>query len=179
MEKGKKKVKKTTVKYKTAEQDEIVKFFVVVLVVLLCVGAIYLLTRAFVTKDLFNKDESKVEEVISGEINYEVAIMGQILNRPYKEYYVAIYNQEEGDYIADMANLVYKYGKKEKHKHIYTVNLANKLNADYYDPEKVNTKAQKLEDIKVGDITLIKVKNGKIVKYLVDLSKMEKELGVE
>ena len=156
-----------------------IKFVIVILVVLLSVGAIYLFTRAFVTKDLFKEDSSPTETVQEGKVNYEVAIMGQILNRPYKEYYVAIYNQEEGDYIVDMSNLVFNYGKKEKHKHIYTVNLANKLNADYYAPDKVNTKAQKLEDIKVGDITLIKVKNGKIVKYLVDLSKMEKELGVE
>ena len=34
-------------------------------------------------------------------------------------------------------------------------------------------------DMKFGDITLMKVKKGKVVKYITDLSKMEKELGVE
>ena len=33
--------------------------------------------------------------------------------------------------------------------------------------------------MKVGDITLIKVKNGKIEKYIVDYAKMEKELGLK
>ena len=71
---------------RTAEQEEMFKFVIVILVVLACVGGIYLLTRAFVTKDLFNKDETK--ETAKGEINYNSAIVGNIMNRPYDEYYV-------------------------------------------------------------------------------------------
>lgn len=179
MEKEKSKVKKNKVNYKTTEQEEIKKFLIVVLVVMVCVGAIYLTTRAFVTKDLFKDKTEEVEQVTPGSINYEVTIMGQLLNRPYDEYYVAIYNTAEGDYITDMAMLVYNYSQKEKHLHMYTVDLSNVLNSDYYDPENVNVDAQTLEDIKVGDITLIKVKKGKINKYIVDYAKMEKELGLE
>ena len=179
MEKEKKKVKNIKVKYQTAEQEEIKKFIIVVLVVLLCVGAIYILTRAFVTKDLFKSGDEEKKEVIPGVFNYEVAIMGQILNRPYDEYYVVIYNQQEGDYISDMSTMVYNYTKKEKHLHMYTVDLSNVMNSDYYDPENVNVNAKTLNEIKVGDITLIKVKNNKINKFIVDYSKMLKELGIE
>lgn len=178
MEKGKKKVKTNKVNYQTSEQEEIKKFLIVVLVVLLAVGAIYLCTRAFVTKDLFNSKDETEEVITPGTINDNVAIMGQILNRNYDEYYVAIYNSI-GEFSSDMSRMVYNYGQKEKHLHIYSVDLNNKLNVDYYDPESVNVKAQSLEDIKVGDITLIKVKKGKIDKYIVDYSKMLKELGVE
>lgn len=174
--KNKKNVNK--VNYKTVEQEEIKKFIIVILVVLFCVAAIYLLTRAFVTKDLFKKEEEKTEEVIPGEVNYNVAIMGQLLNRPYDEYYVAIYDTT-GDYMADMSTLLYNYTSKEKHLHIYTVDLSNALNAGYYDPENVNEKATDLSEIKLGDITLIKVKKGKVNKYIVDYSKMQKELGIE
>ena len=177
-----KKVKSKKVKnkvgYKTVEQEEMKKFLIVIIVVLLCVGGIYVLTRAFVTKDLFKEKEEKVEEVVPGVVNYDVAIMGQLLNRPYNEYYVVIYDST-GDYMADMSTLVYNYNSKEKHLHMYTIDLSNSLNASYYDPEKVNEKAASLEEIKVGDITLIKVKKGKINKYIVDYSKMQKELGVE
>lgn len=179
MEKEKKKVKKNIVNYKTAEQEEIKKFIIVILVIILCVGGIYLVTRAFVTKDLFSSNEPETEEVVPGTVNYEVAIMGQLLNRPYDEYYAVIYNQVEGDYIAEMTSLVYDYTNKEKHLHMYTIDLSNKLNESYYDAENVNVKAKKLKDIKVGDITLIKVKNGKIVKFIVDYAKMQKELGIE
>lgn len=179
MEKENKKVKKNKVKYQTAEQQEIKKFIIVILVVIACVGVVYFVTRAFVTKDLFTESENETKDVVSGTVNYEVAIMGQLLNRPYDEYYAVIYNNVEGDYIADMSTLVYDYTSKEKHLHMYTIDLSNELNKGYYDPENVNTKAKKLSDVKVGDITLIKVKNGKIDKYIVDYAKMKKELGIK
>ena len=172
-----KKVKAKKVTYRTSEQDEMIKFIVVILVVLLSVGAIYLFTRAFVTKDLFKDETSPTETVQEGKVNYEVAIMGQLLNRPYKEYYAVIYDST-GDYSADMYSLVYSYSNKKNHKHIYTIDLSNELNKKYYDVENDNKKSTKVEDIKVGDITLIKVKNGKIEKYIVDYTKMEKELGI-
>ena len=165
------------VSYRTSEQDEMIKFVVVILVVLLSVGAIYLITRAFITKDLFEDKTDTSEVSQTGTVNYEVAIMGQLLNRPYKEYYAVIYDSE-GDYSSDMYTLITNYAKKENHKHVYTIDLSNKLNKEYYDAENVNKKATKVSEMKVGDITLVKVKNGKIDKYIVDYAKMQKELGV-
>ena len=182
MEKKKEVVKnkkvKNKVNYRTSEQDEMIKFIIVILVVLLCVGGIYLFTRAFDTKDLF-KEENKTSEVVQeGTVNYDVAIMGQLLNRPYKQYYAVIYDST-GDYSYDMISLVNSYLKLKEHKHVYTIDLSNELNKSYYDAEHVNTKATKVSEMKVGDITLVKVKNGKIDKYIVDYTKMEKELGIK
>lgn len=173
-----KKANQNKVVYRTSEQDEMIKFIVVILVVLLCVGGVYLFTRAFITKDLF-KDEVETSEVSQeGKVDYNVAIMGQLLNRPYKQYYAVIYDSE-GDYAVDMYSLVASYSKVKDHKHIYTIDLANELNKPYYDAEKVNKDAESVSEMKVGDITLIKVKNGKIDKYIVDLAKMKKELGIK
>ena len=175
---GKENSKKNRIKYQTDEQREIVRFVLVILIVILSVGVIYLATRAFVTKDLFKAKNETTEAVNPGVINYDVAIMGEILNRPYNEYFVAIYNKTDGKYISDMSSMVYLYSQKEKHLHIYTVDLANKMNEGYYDPEHVNEAAQNVSEMKVGDITLLRVKNGKITKYISDLDKMKAELGV-
>ena len=145
---------------------------------MLGVGGLYLATRAFVTKDLFGKEEKTEEKEVVGQVNYDVAIMGSLLNRPYKEYYAVIYDTT-GDYMYDMSSLVTAYKGVKDAKHIYTVDLNNKLNKDYYDPANVNTKAKTLNEIKVGDITLVKVKDGKISKYITDLDKMKSELGVK
>ncbi len=179
--------KATKIKFETAEQAEVKKFFVVILVVLICVGGIYLFTRAFVSKDLFKKDEPKTEEVVDGEVNYDVTIMGQILNRPYDEYYVLIYNQSEGEYMGEMANIRYEYDNKEDDKkiHMYSVDLANELNKSYYDKDNENTKAKTLDEIKVGDKTLLKIKKNKksgkleVSKYITDIDEMKKELKIE
>lgn len=172
------KAQNNKINYATTEQEEIRKFLIVILVVLVCVGGIYFCTRAFVTKDLFKKDNGEEEKITAGVIDYNVAIMGQLLNRPYTEYYAAIYNIPDGADSVKMTNLVDQYNAKETHLHIYTVDLSNELNKAYYDPENVNTKAKSLNEVKVGDITLIKVKDGKINKYIVDYEKMEQELGV-
>lgn len=183
-----KKVKRNNkIKFETTEQAEVKKFIIVIIVVLLCVGAIYLFTRAFVSKDLFKKDEPKVEDVTEGEVNYDVAIMGQILNRPYDEYYVIIYNQSEGEYLGDMASIVSEYSTKEDDKklHLYTVDLSNELNSSYYDKENENTKAKTLAEIKLGDKTLLKIKKNKksgkleISKYITDIDAMKKELDIK
>lgn len=180
MEKGKKKVNKNKVKYETTEQAEIKNFIIVIVVVLLCVGAIYLATRLFVTKDLFKKEEAPVEEVVPGKIDYSVATMGTMLNKEDKEYYIAIYDADpSSDYYYDMMVLISEYKALKEHLPIYVVDLSNHLNKSFYDPENVNVEAKTLEEIKVGDITLIKVKKGEIKKYIVDYAKMQKELGIE
>ncbi len=170
--------KKNKVYYANNEAGEFVNFLIIILIIALLCGGIYLATRAFVTKDLFDK-KSDTEEIVQGAINYDVATMGTMLNRPYSEYYVVVYDATEGDYISDMSSLVYNYNALEKHLHVYTVDLSNTMNKSYYDPENVNVNAKTLEEVKVGDITLIKVKNGSIVKYVTDLSKMKDELGVK
>lgn len=193
MEKKKQDVKKKAiktervnkVKFETAEQQELKKFLVVILVVVLCVGGIYLFTRAFITKDLFKKDEPREEVVTPGEVDYEKAVMGTIFNGEYDDYYVAIYNTVEGDYVSDMYILVYDYTEKENHKHMYTVDLSNEVfNGSYYDPENVNTNAKTLEELKVGDATLLRIQKNKktgkkeITKYITDIDAMKKELGL-
>ncbi len=177
-EKVKEAEKKNKVYYANNDVNEVKKFIFIMLALIVIVAGIYVCTRAFVTKDLFNKKEDKTEEVTEGSVNYDVASMGTLLNRPYDEYYVVIYDTKEGSYISDMSSLVYSYTQKDNHLHVYTIDLSNKLNEAYYDPENVNVNAKDLSEIKVGDITLIKVKSGKINKFIVDYSKMKTELGV-
>lgn len=174
-----KKANVKTLSIQTTEQSELKSFLIVILVVLVGVGLLFLATKAFVTKDLFgDKKEDTEEKEVVGEVNYDVTIMGSLLNRPYDEYYAVIYDTT-GDRMYDMSSLVTAYKEIKDAKHIYTIDLDNKLNESYYDPENVNTKAKKLSEVKVGDITLIKVKDGKINKFITDYTKMKKELGVE
>lgn len=163
-------------KLRTAEQEEMFKLVIIVLVVLACVGGIYLLTRAFVTKDLFNKDDTKESE--KGEINYNSAIVGNIMNRPYDEYYVIVYDTTS-DVAADLSSIITTFeNRTDKAKlHMYVVDLHNKLNADYYNPKKENTKATGVSSFRFGDKTLLKIKKGKVEKYITDLTKIKEELN--
>ena len=162
-------------KLRTAEQEEMFRFICVIFVVIIICAGVYLLTRAFVTKDLFKKDAS--EEVVAGKINYDVAIVGEILNRPYDEYYVFVFDKSSNS-ANEMSAIIYSYKSKEKHLHTYTVELSNPLNSKYYDKENENLNPTSAEDFRFGDTTLIKVKDGKIEKYINDIEKIRKELDV-
>ena len=88
-----KKANVKTLKIQTTEQSELKSFLIVILVVLVGVGLLFLATKAFVTKDLFgDKKENTEEKEVVGEVNYDVTIMGSLLNRPYDEYYAVIYD---------------------------------------------------------------------------------------
>ena len=178
MEKNKK--AKNKIKYNTGETEEIKNLVVVILVVALIVAGLYLVTRAFVTKDLFKKKDEEVEIVTPGEISYDTIVMGQIFQMDqYPEYYVAIYKQSDVQNKINMEDLVIDYYEKKNHLHVYTVDLDNEtFNGAYYDPENVNVNAQSLAEMKVGDITLLHIKKGKVVDYIVDYAKMKKALGL-
>ena len=143
------------------------------------VAAIYFLTRIFVTKDLGKKkNEAEVEEVIPGNINYTVAIVGQILNRPYDSYYVLVFDTT-GDKVNDAQDLMVRYNVKENRKHLYRVDLNNYANKDFYDKEHENPEAKSVSEFKFGDLTLLYIKKGKVEKYITDYAKMKAELGLQ
>ncbi len=168
---------KNRISYKTEEQKEMGKLIAIIVIVTIFVVGAYLITRAFVTKDLFTKDNQEEKTVIPGEINYDVAIVGTILSYDqYKEYYVAVYDSENTKFAGDMQAAVTTYVAKKKHLHVYTVDLSNEYNKGYYDPKNVKLNTNKVEDLRFGDVTLLKVEKGKIVKAITDLTKIKKEL---
>ena len=171
MGKGKRKIS-----YKTEEQKEVTRLVIIVLIISLAVVGVYFLTRWLVTKDLGKKTDEQ-EIVIPGEIQYTYITVGTILSRGDKEYYVAVYNTN-GDYSKDMSTYITNYRGTKKALPVYIVDLDDYFNEGFYDPEKINVNTDNVEDLKFGDVTLLKVEKGKIVKAITDLTKIKEALGV-
>ncbi len=162
------------VQYQTEEQREVIHFFIVLVVILIIVMCVYIFSKAFVF------DESLFEvSYEAGAIKDERAIVGTIFNRPEKEYYVIIYDESKGNAVYYSA-LTSKYSENEKALKVYHVDLDNELNAAFYvgNDGKSNKNASSVSDIKLKDLTLLKIKNGKIEKYLENITEIEKELAV-
>ena len=149
-------------KYRSEEQNEIIRFIRILIIVVVLILGIYFLTRIFVTKDLFNKEEPE-NEITAGSINYNVTLIGSMLNKPEEEYYVMIYDTENVRSIY-YSTLISNYGNNEEPLKIYFANLNNELNKKFYDPENENLDVNNISDLKVGDLTLIRVRNGSIVE---------------
>lgn len=163
------------VSYQTEEQKELFHFLIVLVSVIVLVLAVYFISKAFIVdKTLFEVN------YVAGEINEERAIVGTMFNRPEKEYYVMAYDESASQAVYYSA-LSSKYTTSQDGAlKVYHIDLSNTLNASYHvDNEKEsNKKATKPSEVKLKDLTLIKIKDGKIVKYLETISDIEKELAV-
>ena len=157
------------------EGNEIRNFIIIVLILAVIVVGIYGLTK------LFEKEEEYVYESVAGEINYNKLIVGNILNRPYDEYYVMVY---DGDTRAALkyGTLIENYMTKKDDKgyiKIYYCDLNNELNKPYYnvgDDNKSNPKAKKISELDFGDLTLLHIKKGKITEYIEDYKTIQDKL---
>ena len=140
------------------DDDKVIFRFIIILVVVLvsCVG-IFFATKYLVKKEDTTKEETSKEV----EIDNSVAIVGTMLNKKENEYYVIIYDKKSSDAYT-YSSLVTSYSSKPEHLPVYTVDLSNGLNSKYYSKEETNPKDENLNDLRFGDITLIKVTNKSI-----------------
>ena len=171
MSKKKKQIKEKDLKIETDEKTETIRFITILVVVLLVIGVVYGLTK------LFGKEESNYE-FAKGDINYEIVTAGTMLNRPFNEYYVMAYDSEDSDgiYYATIANL---YMRKSNSLKMYYCDLNNNFNKELVSKDGViNPKAKDVESLSLGEFTLLKIKDGKIVKYADGVDAVKKELSL-
>ncbi len=143
--------------YKTEESKEIMKFFIVLLVVIAII-----LVGFWITK-LANKKNSQDITYASGNIATDKVIVGTMLSRG-GEYYVLCYDTSKND-----ANIYVTYGENYKNKKaldLYYLDLSSEFNRKYYVDEDSNKEAKKIDELKITDGTLIRIKDGKIVEYI-------------
>ncbi|MBE6157116.1 MAG: hypothetical protein E7161_05215 [Firmicutes bacterium] len=161
-----KKVKPLRLQKSSEELNEVKVFVIIVALIAILIGAIYGLTEL-----LMGDEPTTNDSVVAGEINYNKVSVGTLLNRPYDNYYVIVYNSED-DKAALYSTILTKYMQKSSDKNyikIYFCDLNNNLNSVYYDVNgdgKSNSKATKVEEFDFGDVTLIKVEKGKVKKYI-------------
>ncbi len=171
-----KKIKKVDIdKYTSEESKEVKKFIIILLSIIVLVLAVYGITRLVNN----NKDNNEDRTVTTGAIDYDKVSVGTLFNRADDEYYVIVYDGEASNAIYYSA-LMNKYMKKEKSNKVYFCDLSNELNKKYYvgEDKESNPNATISSELAFKDLTLIKIKNGKIIKYLETLDTIKTELGI-
>ena len=171
-----KNIKKVDIdKYTSEESKEVKRFIIILLSIIVLVLAVYGITR-IVNKDKDNNDD---RTVTAGSIDYDKVSVGTLFNRADSEYYVIVYDGEAPNAIYYSA-LMNKYMDKEKSNKVYFCDLSNELNKKYYvgEDKDSNPNATTSSELAFKNLTLIKIKNGKIVKYLETLDTIKTELGI-
>ncbi len=153
------------------------QFLITLIIVIIGVVGIYLLTKYVVKKDNATNNSSTTEE--KNYIDPNTAIVGTMLNKSSDAYYVIIYDKTK-DNATTYYSLVSTYKAKDKALKVYTVDLSNSLNKKYIATDnKTNPKATNLEDLKFGEVTLLKVKNNKITEAYETTDAIKKALDVK
>ena len=162
-------------RYVSDEEHEIKRFVIILFSIIICIVIVYAITKILVKRDNANNPDDTVQ---AGVVDYNVVAVGSILNRPESEYYVLVYNQDDSTsaIYATYGNL---YSGKTDAKKMYYCDLNNELNKAYVASDGIgNNKAKTVKDFKFGEITLLKIKNNKIVSYLEDVDTIKQELGI-
>ena len=164
--------------YMQNEETKTMKqFLITLIIVIIGVVGIYLLTKYVVKKDNATNNSSNTEE--KNYIDPNTAIVGTMLNKSSDAYYVIIYDKTK-DNATTYYSLVSTYKAKDKALKVYTVDLSNSLNKKYIATDnKTNPKATNLEDLKFGEVTLLKVKNNKITEAYETTYAIKKALDVK
>ena len=171
MKKNEKKLYKSNKNVSDADYD-IKKFLIILTILIVVVVGLYFLSNAIVNKR--DNKESNVNTNIT--ISYDTLNVGMIFNRPYDEYYVIAYDSTLDDAMY-YSTLITNYSKKEDAIKIYYCDLSKKVNESYKAKDgSGNSKASSVQELSFGDVTLLKIRNKKIVNYIENIDQIKSAL---
>ncbi len=150
------------------DSKEIKKSLLVLLGVILLVVGLYFFTSLVVTKKDAQEKEKKDNQKVA--IDYDQTIIGAMLNRPYEEYYVLIYDKANAE-----ENAAYTTYKSKQAKKIYTIDINAKINAKYRG--QVNDFDNDLSKFLIAEDSLLLINNGKITKSFIGSEEIIKVLS--
>lgn len=172
-----KKIKKKTIKQQPVITDESYQFknlLIIIIVIVVLLVPLYFITKLVVK----NNDEDKtVTNTTEAVIQNEKILVGQLFNRPQSEYYVLAY-KSDNKFITLFDNYISDYTSKEDSLTFYKINLDEGLNKQYIKDE--TNISDDLNELKLSDTTLIKIKDGKIENYYIgndDVVEILKEIN--
>lgn len=139
----------------------------IIVIVILIIAIFYGLT-IIITK---NKKQSISDETKENvDIQYDEILIGSIYNQKETEYYVLV--ELESDYLT-LSSSINNYKKKENALKMYTCNLNNGFNKQYFG--EVSNFTNKYPTFSKS--TLLKIVNKQIVEYIEGTDDIQKKLG--
>ena len=170
------KIKKTKKKEEVVIDDAYsIKNIIKIMVILFILFGLFYLITYFLVKD--RKIETPTQESV---IDSSKIVLGQLLNRNEKEYFVLATksdnsNYSGANYLELYNNYINNYSQKEEALPFYYVDLNNALNKKYYSDELNIT--EEIENMKLNDDVLFRIKDGKISKTYIGKDKIIDKLS--
>ena len=139
-------------------ESELIKLLKTLGVIIAVILFIYLLTALVITKEIKLFDTNKENKVENNTNSTSNAILAKsTFNQSEASYYVYFYDFSNQNKLIESSLT----GLSDK---VYRVNTKDAFNSNYISPTG-NPSATNLDDLKVTDLTLIKIENGSITSY--------------
>ena len=153
------------------KKDEVTSGVKTIIGVILFVLVFYACAIGLDSLGVFDKSyEAPTKE--ETEFDYNFILVGSVFNRSEKTYYVLF-----DDFNEYSENAYVKYlSDKTSDVRIYKVDMSLSENKSHMGSE-TNKKASNPSDLVISDVTLIKIKNGKIVDYIESNDKVSSYLS--
>ncbi len=159
----------------TDEQAEIRNFIIILITIVVIVIAIF-----FFTKYVINDGDVRLpySDSQTGSVVYDMVTVGTMLSKSEEEYYVLSYSSDstKAPYYANLVNV---YMASEDSLSVYYLNTDDNFNKDYLllENEEENTNPANISELTLGELTLIKVEEGKMEEYYSTLEDIENILN--
>ncbi len=147
--------------YNIESQESIKKLIITVAIVLFILVLFYLIT-ILVNNSKMGLD-TKEKETETTSIQYSEILAEDTFLMPTDEYYVLFYDFNGPS--AVYYDYLFEQYKDSKRNYIFKVDLGSGFNKNILSDD-TNKNVQKASDLKVKEATIIKISNGKNVKYI-------------
>lgn len=159
-------------KFENEDYQKVKAFFIILVIVLVLIGLLFFLNGRFVTKDRFQEQETTTTTEPS--FDETLTTIDGMFKIKKDEYMVMVYDSSDKENSILYSNLVLSY---KGTKTVYAVDLSNKMNSKYYNPDKEeNKKPTKPSEVSIAGPRLIIMKNGAVTEYIEDVDTIVKKM---
>ena len=168
-------VSKELKKVSNASDDykKFVNLIIVLVVMAVLFGGLFYFNGKFVSKDEFQGKTTTT----TTEVSFDASLLtvDNMFKVSDKDYYVMVYESSDKLNGAFYGSLVTSYKGNEK---LYSIDLQSAMNKKYYNKDgKENTNPTKASDVSFTRPALIHIKNGKVVSFETNKTKIIEKLN--
>jgi len=161
--------------YMNEDMKKVITFIVVLIVVMAFILLLFFLNGKYVTKDEFQTSTTTTTTVVS--YDETIITVDELFSQNEKEYMVLLYDGDD-----ELTNFLYSglITSYSGDTTLYSIDLANKMNANHYDKSgEANKNPKTSDDVMVTGPTLITIKKGKVTSYITDKDEIKDKLTVK
>lgn len=138
---------------------------IIVILVVVCVLCLfYLLTVHITSKESSSSTEKETTEEV--QIQYNEILVGSTFKKSDDKYFVLYYDMSDAEVAQNVSSAISGYEAKEDALPLYVVDMSNVMNKKYVATAGSNKNPKDASSIAIDGVTLIRVKDGKVDKYI-------------